>query len=213
MEPDGTACEGTMGCTCHGGACTSMGLGSGATVDQALLTVLTTQPIRMGAIFGQMIPGQTFTAGKTGVLTGIELELTACAPLPMGVSYQLDVFDGMNNFLGTASIPLTNVFGCAPASLDATTIGTGFFDLSAACIPMQAGQKYSFKITTPGAPVGKCSSLGWCTAGMVNASCCVDADCEYVIAVGVYKGTYAGGSAIVSGVTEPFSLMFKTFVH
>jgi hypothetical protein len=167
----------------------------------------------MGAIYGQMIPGQTFTAGKTGVLTGIELDLTACPPLPASVLYELDVFDGMNNFLGTASIPLTGVFTCYASSLGASTIGTGFFDLSAACIPMQAGQKYSFKLTTPGTPVGKCSTLGWCTEGMVGASCCVDADCEYVLGVGTYKGTYAGGNAIVSGASESFSLMFKTFVH
>jgi hypothetical protein len=190
-----------------------MGLGNGATVDQALLTVESGQPIRMGAILGMMIPGQSFTAGKTGVLTGIELELTACTPLPSGVTYELDVYDGTNKFLGTAQVPVTNAFGCYPGSLAASTVGPGFFDLSAACIPMQAGQKYSFKITTPAAPVGTCSSLGWCTAGMVNASCCVDADCEYVLGVGTYKYTYAGGSAIVNGLTESFSLMFKTFVY
>jgi hypothetical protein len=123
-----------------------------------------------------------------------------------------------NASLGSASISANAipVGGCGSNPLSGTSIGPGFFDLSAQCIPVTAGQGLTFQLTivSPNAP--KCDmTTGKCTSGIVGGFCQMDQECGYGPRVGLQSpNPYANGTAIVNGTPQPmFALSFKTFVR
>jgi hypothetical protein len=187
------------------------GTGSGA-VDQSQL-------LSSGdyVVSAQQVVGQSFVAGQTGTLAGIEVGTDACNGVDPQASMTLTVLsNGMS--LGTSSIGATAipVGGCGSNPLSATMVGPGFFDLGAQCIPVTAGQSLTFQLTIVSPTVPRCNTTtGLCTSGVAGNPCFQDSDCGYAPRVGL-QGTnaYANGTAFVNGTAQPmFDLSFKTFVR
>jgi hypothetical protein len=208
--PDGTSCESIPGCassgTCLAGTC----MMAASEVDQSHFAYdggLGIPP--------QQVIGQTFTVGKPGRLTGIELSLATCnfAP-PAGAAYRVDLYKGAD-LLGSASLP-ASTFGtaCAPPQLNPLTVGPGYYDFASACISVVAGDQLRFVIQKEGFPAGVCT-MNMCTVGQIGIPCVGDKECEFVSqsAFANQKASYAGGSVTVNGVPSTSEdLDFKTFV-
>ncbi|HVY44669.1 MAG TPA: hypothetical protein VHB21_02275 [Minicystis sp.] len=185
---------GTSGCTPVRGA-----------VDQASLD------FSGGLVFANGMPlSQTFTVGKTGTLTGIELSLASCNHSPeTGSSYRLDVLDSGGATLATASLPAAP-FGatCPPPALGDTVVGLGYFDVTSACVHVDAGEVLRLVISRVGFADGQCAGL--CTAGRKGHGCASDADCDTQSATAYSNtNTYSFGAADVPSE----DLDFKTFVE
>jgi hypothetical protein len=134
--------------------------------------------------------GQTFTASRTGRLVGIEvavmrgtatgLDTLVLEVLAAGLSL------GIVSLAGSA-IPQGPSGGTVPNPLDLTTIGTGYFDLTALGAQVVAGGSYLLKLT--------------------NAS-------SGDFRVGISASVYAGGTAMVNdNPAANLDLAFKVFVQ
>jgi hypothetical protein len=153
---------------------------------------------------------QTFTVGKAGVLTGIEVSLASCDHEPEdGSTYLLELRDSGDATLASTSLSAA-AFGmnCPPAAPDASMTGDGYFDLSAACVRVKAGDKLKFLLSRVGFANGACAGL--CTAGNVGYGCLSNADCDtHSMAAYTSSDSYSGGA--VNGSNG--DLDFKTFVQ
>jgi hypothetical protein len=146
-------------------------------------------------VSAQQVVAQSFVVGRSGILAGVEAGLGACNGLDPAASIVLTVLSNGAS-VGTASIAATTigVGACGAFPLSATTRGTGYFDLTAQCIHVTAGQTLTFQLSV-------ISSNGYqAREGME-----------------VPSGTaspYPNGIATVNGMPAPLnlSLTFKTFV-
>jgi hypothetical protein len=203
-EPDGSAQD-------AGGSSCGPGSGQGP-VDQSQL--LSDGDFVVSA---QQVVGQSFIVGRSGVLTGIEVGTDACNGIDPMAIMQLTLLSGGTN-LGTAGLGANAIpaGGCGSDPLSATMIGPGFFDLSALCVPVMAGQALTFELTILEPTMPSCNATTHtCSGGIIGATCTTDSQCAYTPRVGLQDGNpYASGTAIVNGSAQStFDLSFKTFVR
>lgn len=163
--------------------------------------------------------GQTFTAGCTGPLVGVEVSLVVG---DAGYTYPDPVMEvsGPSGSLGNKTIPAATVpVDLAPLAHDA--VGPGYFDLTSLAIAVTAGESYAFDFLGNPAMAGTCDvGAGSCASGRVGQSCSVDGECDLLFFVGDTGDgdpnpgdPYAGGSERI-GTWERagYDLGFKTFV-
>ncbi len=182
--------------------------GCQGTVDQEQLVV--TGALGVGAYY---TIGQTFTAGCSGPLTGIELgvmrgEDYTYPDMTLNVS-------GSGGLLGTASIPSAPLPVSTVVTLSHDTTGPGLFDFAAQSIQVTAGESYSFEVQTAASLAGACDTeAGSCTAGRVGQACDDEFDCSLWWYVSdTDTDPYAGGTQMLGGSPrDGFDHAFKTFV-
>ena len=203
----GMSCLAGLACTSGSCACA----GPPGVVDQSQLAGTSLVAV------GPQTVGETFVAGAAGVLTGIEVSATSCAMLASipGWSLELTVLDGVSGaFLANASVPINSLgVTCTGPALSATSVGPGYFDVSAACVHVTAGQSLAFSLVpTQGAGTPLCvagSCVGWAHA----MTCVTDGDC-LALRVSNAGDNYPSGTLLVAGVANSMSdLAFKTFVR
>jgi hypothetical protein len=166
------------------------------------------------AVSHDQISGQTFTAGLSGQLTGIEF-----APLlDTGLTsdeLMISVFDGSEQLLGSAKISSQDFppgSGVIPAALSLNETGPGFFDLSGLGISVIVGDVFSF-ILTPVFQPACCSSGNICGSGIVGSFCISSSECQQAFRAGASPNVYLAGTALANGVAlTGTDLAFKTFV-
>lgn|GEM_PF-3101308 len=160
------------------------------------------------------VTGQTFTVGRAGILSGVEVRLGRCnATVPA----MLAVFDADGVELAVAelaadAIPDTCV---NQDSLAAGAPGPAYFDLAPSCFAVEAGQVLELRVSMPAPELGVCDTRARaCTAGTIGESCDTDASCNQHFGLGVADGDpYAGGTMTSEGTAYPASdLAFKVFV-
>lgn len=231
----GHACA--QGTWCAGGACVvdcragQLACGS-VCVDPAKRFLDQSQldgPGKMGLTDTQ-IPGESFTVGAEGTLTGIEVGVGPCNGADTTGRVQLEVFDGSSKSLGKVSIPessLPDVCGGRPVTLGA--VGAGYFDLTPLCLHVTPGQKLTFVLSLVGGTVATCDSQKHKCSNSGNF-CSEDFDCNGFYYVGMTNcggvgctsspSRYTGGSMVFQDATtkvlstsDAFELVFKTFVQ
>lgn len=203
----GNACVGAL---CIGSNCICPGSGPG-TVDQSML--FSEGNIVIGE--GQ-IPGQTFVAGVSGILTAVEVGLGSCNGVDNGASVQLTVVRG-GATIATASIAATAIPVMSTCvddlSLSNSAVGAGYFDLSDQCVPVTSGDALTFLLSSVGGS-GTCSG-GACVGGEHPGYRCFSAaDCTYVARAGEFHEWYLRGTMVVNGNADvQHDLDFKVFVR
>jgi hypothetical protein len=213
---DGTACDDMLTCnlggTCQSGTCTApSGMGS---VDQSCLATSANVDIT-----SSQQPGQSLKVGAAGQLVGIELALSKCSnQIGSAGSIEIDVFNEGNTNIGKATVATSAItHACAAYPLDASSIVGNYFDLSAACIAVTAGQTLHFVLSEVNIPAGQCDmTTHLCSAGVVGASCATGGNAACDIVYGVSESgsnLYANGSATLNGTAQTYDLDFKTFVR
>jgi hypothetical protein len=174
-------------------------------------------------VSAQQTLAQSFVVGKTGILTGIEIGTDACNGVDPTATMHLGVLaNGATIGSATMSANAIPVGPCGSNPLSATTIGAGFFDLSALCLSVTAGQVLSIQLSMSSTSVPTCNlSTLRCTGGVVGNPCEFDQDCAYAARAGAFgspatTNPYPNGVLTANGnPTAPsiFALSFKTFVR
>lgn len=184
--------------------------GCQGTVDQEQLSV--TGGLGLGPGYSV---GQTFTAGCSGQLTGVEVGIMLG---DAGYTYPdvvVEVSDS-SGVVGTSSLPATAFSAGALPPLYHDSVGSGFFQLNTQGITVAAGQQYAFDLLPNPSMAGTCDAdAGICSAGRVGNSCGADYDCNLYFFVDDTGNSdpYAGGfETIAGGERAGFDLAFKTFV-
>lgn len=164
-----------------------------------------------------VVVGQTFTAGVTGQLTGIELALYEYCFQPLvrtSVDIQLSLYDDADALLATATIPATALPAtCGGPDFGAGTCSATVFDLSAAGVDVTVGQQLRAEVVVLSTPPNCEADV--CTGGNTGAACADenDFDCVPFAAVEVSNNLYAGGAAYTPDTPGLVAdLFFKTFV-
>jgi hypothetical protein len=209
---DGTACDTGQGCAvadaCEAGTCKTRDP-STAGVDQSQLLADTLH--KLGDLD---TPGEIFTVGKSGWLTGIEVSIKANGLDPAG-NFHLDLFDatGITRIASATPLPVTAFGASAGDALSATTVGKALFDLSSQCVAVTAGDQLQFRVTYDDIQIF-CNE-GQCAGGQFHGLGCIeDGDCVSFRVSSASQNPYAGGVFSDGGVTDPLSdLTFKTFVE
>jgi hypothetical protein len=156
--------------------------------------------------------GEFITAGKTGLLSGVELSLQVAANANSG-SLQLNVYDMNNALLGHGTLAISAVAGQPGGKLVADQVGAAFFDLSSQCITVTAAEKLRIELHLVG-DTGTCVATKCVGGPAANGACSSDAHCTGIIISASQPSTYAGGS-IAFGTdagSADDNLNFKTFV-
>lgn len=170
-------------------------------------------------------PGEWFTVGRDGTLTGIEVTIASCGGEPdTSLSVQLELFDDQGTVLGHAKLPVTAfIDGCVPPPLAADSIGAGYFDLTPLCVSAVAGQTLGFILTITGDQPITCDG-GTCSNNS-GQSCEDPSDCSGQYRAGFTDcnggcspADYAGGSYVQGNGgylhTYPqYETVFKTFMQ
>jgi hypothetical protein len=210
---DGTPCDDGTGCSqndrCQGGVCRN-----GDTVDQSSYAVNG---------FVNLTPadaiGQTFVVARDGQLMGIELRLLKCTTQPPVGALRLDLYDTAGVLSASAAVATSTIVtgDCIHTdwTLDPCVVGSGFFDLSSAGLPVSVGDVLSFVVSQDGVPPGQCDLGGQqCISGELGAPCNVDWQCNQIYAASYSNpGQYAAGQMTVDGVGSNGDFTFKTFVQ
>ncbi len=164
------------------------------------------------------VVGQSFTAGQTGQLTGIEVPLAWYYCTPPGVaasgSIALTLTDSNGVTLGSTDIPISS-FGtrCANTAVTSGAPGVFYIDLSSQCIQVESEMVYTFTFTSLLQPGVCAAASGLCTGGLVGNSCELAEECDFTFGVGESLGdSYSAGTAIVNGSPAGNDLNFRTFV-
>ncbi len=155
---------------------------------------------------------QTFTAGASGRLVGVEVyvQRTHVGPDPEG-SLRLTVRDANDVALGSAEVDLSQFpIDNSPHQLGDEP-GAGYFDLAGACIPITAGRGYRFELELVGIPMGVCTANS-CTAGRLGEFCYTDSNCDYAVGIEFSKGDPYPGGAFVGGFDDE-DFIFRTYVR
>lgn len=166
-------------------------------------------------------PGQSFTAGISGLLTGVEVSLGSQAETPTSDQIHLEIFDTANNSLGKVSRS-TAIAGVQPSFVTNTTAqGPGYFDVTALGIHVTAGTKYRFEVSID---LSTCE-LSSATCSGNGETCIDDFQCDQSLTVGFEEqaptdllNRYLGGDAYMNGILDTSSYWedldhnFKTIV-
>jgi len=175
-------------------------------------------------------PGESFTVGQSGILTGIEIAAGPCNGADVSGDIKLELFSSTGTSLGAVTVPqstLPNV--CGGNQLVAETIGAPYFDLTPLCISAAAGDQFTFILSVTGNPPVTCDSATHRCANN-GRRCSSNAQCAGFFYVGETNcggtgcqgspSSYPGGSEVMQNVTtralqpEPaFELAFKTFMQ
>lgn len=155
---------------------------------------------------------QTFTAGASGQLVGIELyvqrAIVGTGPTQGSIRLTARTADG--GALGSAEIELSRFeIDNSPHQLGVDP-GAGYFDLASHCISVTSGASYRLELELVGAPAGVCTD-GSCTAGRLGDSCNGDSQCDYRIGVELSDGDPYAGGTFLQGTNE--DLIFRTYVR
>ncbi|MDB4967493.1 MAG: hypothetical protein JWN44_3182 [Myxococcales bacterium] len=166
----------------------------------------------VGLLLTQQPIGQTFVAGASGQLTGVEVNVGRCGQTDPTATVQLVVADEFGTALATASVPLSQLGDHCGAPLDPTLLTGTFFELTSSCVAVTAGQSLSLSLTIENATPDSCdSNTHTCVVG--GGHCHGDYDCELDLRVSVSDDQYAAGTLTVRGVPDSGDMTFKTFVR
>lgn len=160
--------------------------------------------------------GQSFTVGKDGILTTIELGLFN--PCEMGVTdgvMKVTLSDATDTVLATAELPVDAVAsGCGvdDVALSVDAPGPAVFDFSAACVVVASGQLLNMTIV-PVTEVPPVCTNSTCTVGLIGESCSYDTDCAQRLHLAASIEQYPGGDSMANGKTHSgLDLLFKVNV-
>jgi hypothetical protein len=211
-----------------GGACSvSCGDVCVESADRALDQKQLDMPGSLGLSVRQR-PGQSFTVGAAGLLTGIEVAVGPCNGADTSGQIRLELFDSNRSSLGNVTIEQASLPDvCGGQQLVEGTVGAGYFDLTPLCVSAQAGDSLMFMLSVVGNAPSTCNQETYeCTNNGRN--CDRDRDCEGVFYVGMTScggvgceigpNDYAGGTNVMQNpnddtfnVEPAFDLAFKTF--
>jgi hypothetical protein len=156
----------------------------GGSVDQS--EYVSSEVEDYGLMLTQQVTG-SFTAGTSGTLTGIELQLVGCnGSLSDLAEVHLAITDGSNNPLGTVTVPESTVSSaCNGAPLSPDSTGPGLFDLTSLCINVTAGEviQYTLSMTDPGPPPTCNMQTMRCSNGTGNDFCMSDPMCQAFLGI------------------------------
>jgi hypothetical protein len=171
-------------------------------------------------------PGQSFTVGTAGLLTGIEVAVGPCNGSDTSGQIRLELFDANRSSLGNVTIEQASLPDvCGGQQLVEGTVGPGYFDLTPLCVSVQAGDALMFMLSVVGNPPASCDDNQCTNSGEF---CLGDFECEGFFYVGETNcggvgcdtgpNDYAGGTSVMQNpsddtfdVTPGFDLAFKTF--
>ncbi|MBX3211554.1 MAG: hypothetical protein KF850_05935 [Labilithrix sp.] len=169
-------------------------------------------------------PYQTFTAGETGWLAGIELAVQR-AEVGSGetigkMRVELYTYPG-HELLAGSELPLTNFPRAKPRSEDrritlSSGIGAGYFPFADSCVRLTAGTQYYFRMMLADVPDGVCGDVtdaGTCTVGRVGDPCTEHArhcDTDIWVSMTTSANPYDAGGWN-GGATGDFT--FRTYVQ
>jgi hypothetical protein len=175
-------------------------------------------------------PGESFTAGTAGILTGIEVAVGPCNHADATGRIQLELFDASGTSLGAVSIAESSLPDtCGGAQLVSAAVGAGYFDLSALCLRVTAGQQLRFVLSLAGGTPSTCDlTTNTCTGS--GRVCFESQDCVGFYSVGdtncggggcaTSPDRYPGGDRVMQSPSSgaisddpAFELAFKTFVQ
>ena len=143
---------------------------------------------------------QTLTAGTAGALTGIELQITACRGTSSTTEVDMEIFDGSNDDLGTATLKGSALAtACAGDTVSPGSVGPGLFDLTSLCVQVTPGEQITYVLSVSGGSPATCDQSSWtCSNG--GSDCMGDFDCQQYVGFDVaplYGGGQFLGDAIV----------------
>jgi hypothetical protein len=173
-------------------------------------------------------PGQSFTVGATGLLTGIEVAVGPCNDADTTGQLRLELFDASETSLGQVTLEQASLPEvCGGQQLVEGSLGAGYFDLTPLCLSVEAGEKLTFMLSVTGNAPATCDqSIYQCSN--TGRFCFDDRDCNGFFYVGetncggvgceVGPNDYTDGVSVMqdptSGVLSrhpAFDLAFKTF--
>jgi hypothetical protein len=93
---------------------------------------------------------QTFVAGRSGLLTGIELALRWIGTPDPSAVFTLTLYAGSGALLGSATVPGTGLPRSSSTPLGPGAPDAAYFDLSALYITVNAGASYQIRIVSSG---------------------------------------------------------------
>lgn len=156
--------------------------------------------------------GQTFVAGATGQLTGVEVSIGRCGVSDANARVQLVLADGQGTALATASVPVASLPDHCGAALVADSITGAFFDLTPACVAVTAGDALSVSMILTDVTADSCNQTNG-TCYVSGSYCDFDQDCQPALRVSMASDVYAGGTVTVRGNALGYDSVFKTFVR
>ena len=175
-------------------------------------------------------PGESFTVGTRGLLTGIEVAVGPCNDADTTGQIKLELFNAGATSLGHVTIEQASLpTVCGGEQLLDGTIGAGYFDLTPLCVSAEAGDQFTFILSLLGGTAPTCDTNSHECSNNAH-SCYDDNDCRGFYYVGDTNcggygcegaiSEYPGGSEVMQdvntgalGPTPSFELAFKTFVH
>jgi hypothetical protein len=160
--------------------------------------------------------GQTFTVGRSGLLVGLDFELTRRDAPNAAFNAIVAIFDQTGAMRAMHTIA-DSVPAIDHQSLSMTANSPVYLDLSGDGLMVTAGQQWSFLVSASSGGDTCMRSVGTCMAR--QQGCSIDADCggEYSIAFSMGDG-YAGGQMLCPGTCGPTGMdltrdvYFKTVV-
>ena len=202
-----------------------------ACIDPLARTLDQTQLDHNGLIYltPTQLPGQSFTVGTAGMLTGIEVAIGPSNGADASGSVDLELLDSAGTSLGHVALAQSGLPEMAgdDVHLSEQTVGAGYFDLTPLCINAQVGDVFTFMFSLVGNPTAICDpDSNQCTNS--GDFCMDDFECQatYVLDFTNCGGVgcagspsdYTGGNlfARVYGDFQAyavFDLTFKTFVQ
>lgn len=158
--------------------------------------------------------GQSFTAGRTGTLAGIEVAAFRAGDWALEGDVRFEVFDAEGASLGRVSRPLAGFpdgHALVPEPLVLDALGAGYFDLSALGIAVHPGRVLRFELTPPGGGVCDLERFT-CVDGRPSSFCFFDGDCDPQMGLGSAFHSYFPGGAYQGGTPTSDDIVFKTLV-
>jgi hypothetical protein len=175
-------------------------------------------------------PGESFTVGTAGVLTGVEVAVGPCNDADTTGQIQLELFDAAATSLGHVALAQASLPDvCGGEQLLDGTIGAGYFDLTPLCVSAQPGDQFTFILSLVGGTPSTCDTMAHqCSNG--GGFCFDDSECSGFYYVGETNcggsgcegalSEYTGGSEVMQdvdtgalSVAPAFELAFKTFMQ
>jgi hypothetical protein len=155
-------------------------------------------------------PGQSFTVGRDGMLTGVEVAVSRCDSLPATGQLQALLFDQSGNSY-KGGIDISAVRASCASSLDTSYLTTFTFN---ACLPVALGSTFRIQLQANGISSNTCTGPGTCS--MDGTACgtglppCPQVD----IRVGTAQPIYTGGTAYTGSTPDASrDLLFRSLMQ
>ncbi len=150
-----------------------------------------------------------FTVGRAGTLTGIEVQVYRCDSVSESSVLNMQVFDGSNNSLGTATLTGAALMtACTADVVSASAPGPGLFDLTSSCISATQGESVRYTLSLSGGTPGTCDRESrTCSNGGPDDRCEEDMDCQQMIGLSMAprydgNGTFLGDAFVFQSYVE-----------